>query len=996
MGAYCYLTDFSRLLLVVQVIVLLLVSASNAFLEGNIVWPVKTRNPKHSGWGPSQQITIHRAATVRHAISSGLDHQSPGKDREVVKATRGEDRSLNQELLKFRRNTQNGAQLAHQRLELAMNERDPNIDEKSFHTVLLSYATQSGEGDRMAPLRSEQLLQKMKRYPAVLPTVFSYNAVMEAWVKSASNKSDKSHNGQSSQKPQRQSQGAPRGLAPKQHTSQQKPRSIVQAKNAVMRLFDEMIKASAGRVTVKPDTYTYNLVLELFAKSPNPHDLKKAEEWFLSMPEKPDRQTFNLMFAAHATHGKAEQAERLLNGLIRDLLDAEPPAPALKGDDSGEAAGLSPQPLVPSRVWFNCVLKAYSRDQKVNIHNHDGHVIGEQADQLLQTMHLLHKDNELVDVRPDATTYNHVINVHAQAGNIARVNELLRELEKLYSESSGDGKMAPDRITYTSTLKAYANSATDCTHEAEELFQRMLDLAAAGRRHMSPSIVSYNTMIQIWTKSGIKEDMMKATDLLKQMQNQHSTSRSTVFLPGFPRPPPPNAQSFSTILHGWSRMKNVREAGFQAEELLHMLERLPGNERRNLNWSTVYNSVITAWSKSGDKAAPQRVESLLSLLEDKCYDSGGAIGPDQTTFLCIADTYAKARIPDAEQRCDNLLVRMEQLEEAGVVSRDLRSSRALYNSILNALAKSGQASSRDKAEEILTMMQTSPNPDLRPDIVSYATVMDCHTKSGSASTAERAEELLRFVEGSYRSGDAVLQPNAVFYSAILQAWAKTATLEGAKRAVWLLRRNEGLYEQGEEYAKPHAIMYNAVMDSIARSGMPEAGVRAEELLQEMMSLYEAGDEEMKPTRRSFNAVMLGYRHDGQGAAKAEKLLNRMEELADKGDFMGPDVVSYNCAIQAIVDDKGAKPSKLQDRSSAASRAQAMLDRMEDRSVRPDATTYSRVIEAWLKCHDEKGSVMAELMLQKFLDLVKTTKGWESKLDSDMVWDVINAYRNADE
>jgi PPR repeat family len=102
---------------------------------------------------------------------------------------------------------------------------------------------------------------------------------------------------------------------------------------------------------------------------------------------------------------------------------------------------------------------------------------------------------------------------------------------------------------------------------------------------------------------------------------------------------------------------------------------------------------------------------------------------------------------------------------------------------------------------------------------------------------------------------------------------------------------------------------------------------------------------MKPTRRSFNAVMLAYRHDGQGATKAEKLLNRMEELADTGDFMGPDVVSYNCAIQAIVDDKCAKTSKLRDRSSAADRAQAMLDRMEERSVRPDATTYSCVIRA---------------------------------------------------
>ena len=69
--------------------------------------------------------------------------------------------------------------------------------------------------------------------------------------------------------------------------------------------------------------------------------------------------------------------------------------------------------------------------------------------------------------------------------------------------------------------------------------------------------------------------------------------------------------------------------------------------------------------------------------------------------------------------------------------------------------------------------------------------------------------------------------------------------------------------------------------------------------------------------------------------------------------------------------------------------------MEDKSIRPDATTYSCVIEAWLKCNNEKGSVMAELMLKKFLDLVESTKDQEAKLDTDAVWDVINAYKKSD-
>lgn len=80
---------------------------------------------------------------------------------------------------------------------------------------------------------------------------------------------------------------------------------------------------------------------------------------------------------------------------------------------------------------------------------------------------------------------------------------------------------------------------------------------------------------------------------------------------------------------------------------------------------------------------------------------------------------------------------------------------------------------------------------------------------------------------------------------------------------------------------------------------------------------------MKPSRRSFNACILGYRKEGDGGKKAEEVLMRMEELSNCGSpEIAPDVVSYNCAIGAIVDS---------EEEDAADRAQALLDRMEDRN-----------------------------------------------------------------
>lgn len=494
-------------------------------------------------------------------------------------------------------------------------------------------------------------------------------------------------------------------------------------------------------------------------------------------------------------------------------------------------------------------------------------------------------------------------------------------------------------------------------------------------------------MISIWAKVGTREGLHTAATIFQKMCEDPQTQ--------------PDSVTYTTLIHGWSRgvsyLARLPEAGYRAEQLLQQLERLPPKlQRRDLSPTKVYNSVITAWSRSGDAVAAKKAEDLLSRLEAKYLNGDTDAQPNKTTFLCMFGAYASARIVDADIRCDVLLNRMRYYRNTFGVT-NLEPDRAVYNAVLNALAKSSQLHAVDKAEEILTMMQTSSDTSLRPDIVTYSTVIDCHTKCGGCP--DRAEEILRFVEGTFRDGDKGLEPNPVFYSAILQAWAKTATEEGARKAEELLRRNIGLFTDGHQYAAPHAILYNAVMDAIARTGEKTSGPRAEDLLNEMEALYQSGNERLKPSRRSFNAVILAYRNAGDGGKKAEEILWRMEELAESGrPELTPDVVSYNCAISAIVHSTSSGKSEDYE---VADRAQALLDHMEERRILPDGRTYSPVIEAWLRRNDGKGHALAEAMLQQFLEKVENEKkkkkpGNSQNLYEDQVWDVINAYRNPED
>ena len=348
------------------------------------------------------------------------------------------------------------------------------------------------------------------------------------------------------------------------------------------------------------------------------------------------------------------------------------------------------------------------------------------------------------------------------------------------------------------------------------------------------------------------------------------------------------------------------------------------------------------------------------------------------------------KVSDAEERCDVLLDRMSYYTDA-LQLKELEPDRVVYNAVLNALAKSKQPEVITKVEDILTMMESSPNNMLRPDIVTYATVIDCFTKCGDKNmSSQRADELLRFVEGTYRGGDEMLKPNFFFYSAILQAWAKTGKEENCRKAENLLQRNIDLYAQGHDYAKPHTIVFNAVMDALARSNMVGASSRAEQLLEELESLYQLGDDDMRPSKRSYNALILAYRNEGRASGKAEELLTRMEKMSASGrSELKPDVVSYNNVIAAIVEDN--------DSENTADRAQALLDRMESLGIKPDGRTYSPVIEAWLRRNDEKGHALADVMLTQFLNNVEASKkqnlgAKEDSLYEDAVWNMINTYR----
>ncbi|KAG7354972.1 PPR: pentatricopeptide repeat domain containing protein [Nitzschia inconspicua] len=826
---------------------------------------------------PTRTTLILHASVAKNGMERiGYDNDRPKTPRKTEKdASKQRNYSLNSDL-HFLKKKRNGTLLAEQRLETAIHDMletkrrskyEFSMDQQfpdvvSFNTVISAHAKNAFR-DRKAAGRAERLLRRMDE----LAGDFAHLTPTIFTLNSVMEAYSKNPNTEE--------------------------RTV-----EVMRLNLDL----EGR-GLSPNTYTLNLLLASICT--NSKVWASLEKWALdflrSEPAveynkvdttetiEPDRQTYNTLFNVYGKIGAFKKAEYLMQQILE--LDHH------RTSENGHT-------LQPSRVWYHCVFKALATTNELGEDEKE-----RESKRLLKDMQNL-SENDFGDaLAPDTETYNHILNVFALMGGIDAAVLLLENMESGTQSRSN----IPDCISYTTVLKTFATAQQKLSEDASDK-AILLDLAEKATSifyrmpsDAPPNAFTYNTMIKIWVNVDTRDSLQKAESLLREMKN-------------------PDSISYSTLIHGWSKLR-FPGAGSRAKELFDELLQLPPSlQRRDFNITTVCNSVMSSFARSGDRYSPKVVESLLAQLEGRFLNGDRNAQLDKTSFLCVFDAYAKAGVAHAEERCEKLLNRM-QLYKENFNLADLEPDRVVYNAYLNALAKSQQQSAVEKAEEILTMMETSRNPDLRPDIVTYSTFIDCHTKCGERSL-ERADELLRFVEGTYRRGDATLKPNAVFYSAILQAWAKTGTAKGAMKAEELLQRNIALFEEGNDYAKPHIIVYNAVMDALARGGVENAGSRAEELLEEAGSLYDAGDEEMRPTRRSYNAVILAHRSEGDAGAKAEKLLDRMEELADSGrNEVRPDVVTYNNVISAVIQDSGMT-------DSAADKAQFLLDRMEQRGHAP--------------------------------------------------------------
>jgi Pentatricopeptide repeat domain/PPR repeat len=219
---------------------------------------------------------------------------------------------------------------------------------------------------------------------------------------------------------------------------------------------------------LKPNTFTYNAVINALAKSGEP--------------------------------GAAARAERVLQNMVNRHRNG--------GSDD----------VKPTTINFNTVLDAWAKSG-------GGRQAAERAEEILEWMDRLHKGGN-PDVKPDTITFNAVLDSWARSGERMaphRAEQILDHMDELYR--SGNSGVKPDTYTYNTLINAWAKcSERGSAARAEHVLCVMENRYNDGDKDFKPNTRTYTSVIDALAKSGEKGAAIRCEQRLNIMIERYEAT----------------------------------------------------------------------------------------------------------------------------------------------------------------------------------------------------------------------------------------------------------------------------------------------------------------------------------------------------------------------------------------------------------------------------------------------------------------------------------------
>uniref|UniRef100_A0A7S3Q844 Pentacotripeptide-repeat region of PRORP domain-containing protein n=1 Tax=Chaetoceros debilis TaxID=122233 RepID=A0A7S3Q844_9STRA len=577
---------------------------------------------------------------------------------------------------------------------------------------------------------------------------------------------------------------------------------------------------------------------------------------------------------------------------------------------------------------------------------------------------------------------------------------------------------------YTIAIDSWAKTGGKLAAErASEIHQSMVRAyRASGDRHIRPSTISYNAVINAWSKSGCNaRAAVMAEGILNTMLDEWRRREAENKKNGNS-----NNETSTSVIGDMDDLRYDRKMLTKEEQDERMMHSVVKPD------VVSFTSVIDTWAKSGDRNGAARAMNLLKQME-KLYVEEGEQGmkPNVYTYSACINAFAKSTDSSAPMQAEALLADMKKAYEAG--DMEVQPNVVNYNSVINSWGRCKKPGSAQQAADILYSME---DEGVEPDSLSYSLVVSAWAHSTAYNATQKAEAALDEMENWVRDKNKAIDEafdhglsnhaiaNGMFdkdgdttpsslpairvhldvecYNTVLIALSKRQEPNAPDRAIAILNKMQKLADEGFETVRPTPKSWNSVLNTLSRACDEDSTRRAEQLLNDM------DDAGVHPDVFSYAALLHAYQKNASAyaAQRADDVVRKMEQLYYDGVLSSaPDVYHYTivCACWARSGEsiaaqrcfeilqhmEGRVKSGYADckpntrtynavidsyaRGHHVDEAEILLDDMinkfnaGDRTVKPDGFTFNAVINAWTRCRRKGCGHRAELILKKLLE-----------------------------
>jgi DNA-binding FadR family transcriptional regulator len=365
--------------------------------------------------------------------------------------------------------------------------------------------------------------------------------------------------------------------------------------------------------------------------------------------------------------------------------------------------------LWPNVTIYNLLIDAHawSRDRKG----------GEAAQHILDRM----EDETVQEIaRPNVHTYIKVMEGWASRKQPVRAEQVFEQLQTRYQRIKSDN-VRPNTGAYNKLIKSWMKSGTSVAGEkAEALLRDMLKKYNDGDEAVKPNRKTWVQVMKAYAERRDVESIEKIQDLLRDMARMYRMGDKEYR---------PDTQCYNVLVKAIGQNPSIHNGAAQAEELLYeMMEAFQdGNDGLRPNGATFVN-VYNAFRTSNDPNAGTRAEKLLELQEGMSEGRDDDLKPDVRAYNAVITVVARSGDPKKAERAKRILDRMKKLQKG---DKDVSPNLRTYNNILNACSytkgepKELMSAFRIAVDAINDLRESS---SLTPDPVSYGLFLRCCTQ----------------------------------------------------------------------------------------------------------------------------------------------------------------------------------------------------------------------------------------------------------------------------